>query len=307
MTVQFGRSVIAEFADVRIESTNSLRVTFAVERDKLPWPNNAELAVYNLNPVTRSMLTSSGKVTAKIQAGYQGKVDQVFFGVLDIVEHVKDGPTWITRMSCSDSGERIKQTRVSTTFAKGTIYRDVIKALLKQLGLGEGNLSAFANHGDLLKKLPYSSTLHGSATEELTYFLRLANLEFSIQDAKIQFLKIGEGAPNLTAPLISATSGMIGSPRLVREKVTDLTRPKTKRTAEDTVAAALAGPDNTDTIMTVEGECLLNAKLVPGVTFRVESESINADYLAVATRTTGDTHGQDWTTRFKGMPLEGAL
>lgn len=301
MTFQFGRSVIAEFADVKIEGTEGLRVTFAIERDKLPWPNNAELAVYNLNPVTRSMLTSSGKVTAKIQAGYAGDVSQLFFGVLDIVEHVKDGTNWVTRMSASDAGEKIKQARVSTTFAKSTTYLAVIRALLKQLGLGEGNLSSFASHPDLLRKLPFASALHGNAVEELTYFLRAANLEFSIQDQKIQFLKIGEGAPNLTAPLISATSGMIGSPRLVKEKATDLTRKKTRATAQNSILTALG--DDVDMITTVEGECLLSAKMVPGVTFRVESETVNGDYLACATKTTGDTHGNDWQTQFKGMPL----
>ncbi len=299
MTVQFGRSVVAEFADVKIESTSSLRVTFSIERDKLPWPNNAELAVYNLSPVTRSMLTSSGKVTARIQAGYQGDVNQIFFGVLDIVEHVWEGPNVVTRMSCSDAGEKIKQARVSTTFKKGTTFRDVIKALLKQLGLGEGNLSSFASHPDLLRKLPFATTLHGSVVEELTYFLRAANLEFSIQDQKLVFLKIGEGAPNLTAPLLSPKTGLIGSPRLVREKATDLTRKK--KTAANPIMTSSG--DEVDMITTVEGECLLNPKLVPGVTFRVESDNVNGDYLAVATRTTGDTHGNDWQTQFKGMPI----
>lgn len=301
MTFQFGRSVIAEFADVRIEGTEGLRVSFAVERDKLPWPNNCELAVYNLNPVTRSMLTSAGKVTARLQAGYQHDVNQLFFGLLDVVEHTKEGPLWVTRMSCSDAGERIKQARVATTFAKGTTYRDVIKALLKQIGIGEGNLSTFASAPELMRKLSYAATLQGSATEELTYFLRLANLEFSIQDQQVQFIKIGEGAPNLKAPLLTPTSGLLGSPRLVKEKATDLTRKRTRKTLENSILSALG--DDVDMITTVEGECLLNGKLVPGMTFGIESETINGNYLAVATHATGDTHAPLWTTRFKGMPL----
>jgi hypothetical protein len=300
MTFQFGRSVIAEFADVKIEGTEGLRVTFSVERDKLPWPNNAELAVYNLNPVTRSMLTSAGKVTARIQAGYKGEINQLFFGVLDIVEHIKEGPTWVTRMSCSDAGEKCKQARLSTTFKKGATRSEVIRALLNSLGLGEGNLSSFATKAEIMRKLPFASTLHGNASEELAYFLRASGLEFSIQDQKIQFLEIGKGAPNLKSPLISPTSGLIGSPRLVREKATDLTR-KSKKPVNP--VPFLSGADEIDMITTVEGECLLNAGLVPGVTFRLESETVNGDFLACATRTTGDTHGPDWTTRFKGMPL----
>jgi hypothetical protein len=299
VTFQFGRSVIAEFADVKIEGTEGLRVTFSVERDKLPWPNNAELAVYNLNPVTRSMLTSAGKVTARIQAGYKGEINQLFFGVLDIVEHVKEGPLWITRMSASDAGEKCKQARCTTTFKKGTTHRDIIKTLLKSLGLGEGNLSSFATKAELMRKLTFASTLHGPAREELAYFLRTCNLEFSIQDQKIQFIEIGKGAPNLKAPLLNPTSGLIGSARLVKEKATDLTRTGKKKPNP----VPFTDDGEVDMITTVEGECLLNAGLVPGVTFRLESETVNGDFLACATRTTGDTHGPDWTTRFKGMPL----
>jgi hypothetical protein len=304
VTVQFRRAIVAEFADVKIEALQgeeSMRVVFSVERDKLPWPNNAELAVYNLNPVTRSMLTSSGKVSAKISAGYIGDVNQIFFGVLDTVEHIRDGTNWVTRMSASDAGEKIKQARVSQTFTKGTTYLAIIKAILKVLGLGEGNLASFATSAELLRTISFAASLHGNAVEELTYFLRAANLEFSIQDGKVQFLRIGEGAPNLQGPLINGDHGMVGSPRIVREKATDLTRKKTKTTVQNSIASAL--DDDVDMITTVEGQCLLNARLVPGVMFRLESETINADWLACATKHVGDTHGQEWTTDFKGMPV----
>lgn len=299
MTFQFGRAVVAEFADVKIVGTEGLRVTFSVERDKLPWPNTAELAVYNLNAATRAKLTSQGKVSARLQAGYKDQLDQIFFGVLDIVEHVKDGPLWVTRMSVSDAGEKCKQARCSTTFKKGTTHREIVAALLKALGLGEGNLSSFASKSALMRQIAFASSFHGNAVEELAYFLRANGLEFSVQDQKIQLLEIGKGAPNATAPKISPTSGLVGSPRLVKEKATDLTR-KAKKPVNPVF---LTGEEDVDMITTVEGECLLNGKLVPGVPFRLESESVNGDFLTCATRTTGDTHGPDWATQFKGMPL----
>jgi hypothetical protein len=214
---------------------------------------------------------------------------------------VKDGTDWVTRMSASDCGEKIKQTRCSQTFTKGTTRFAIVKALCKTLGLGEGNLSSFSTLSELLQTIPHSSSLHGNAVEELTYFLRSCNLEFSIQGGKVQFLKIGAGAPNLQGPLISASTGMVGSPRLCREQARDLTRKKSQRTVQNTIETALG--DTVDLVTTVEGECLLNGKLNPGVVFRIDSASVKGDHLACACRHTGDTHGNDWTTAFKGMPL----
>lgn len=306
MTVkQFRRALVAEFADIKIDATNSedniLRVAFNIERDKLPWPNNAELAVYNLSAATRAKLTAAGPVSARLSAGYVGDVNQLFFGVLDIVEHIKDGTEWITRMSASDAGEKIKQCRVSTSFSKDQTYLTVVRTILKAIGLGEGNLKSIASAPELVRKLTHGGGLHGNAVEELAYFLRSCNHEFSIQDGKIQFLKIGSGAAGLEAPDINATSGMIGSPRLVREKCTDLTRPKTKKTTKNTVETFFG--EKVDMITTVEGECLLNARMVPGVAFGIQSESVNGTHLCCAARHTGDTRANDWTTAFKGMPL----
>jgi hypothetical protein len=303
---QFGRAIVVEFADIKIEATTAsqdsiLRVAFNVERDKLPWPNNAELAVYNLSATTRAKLTAAGPVSAKISAGYVGDVNQIFFGVLDIVEHIKDGTEWITRMSASDAGEKIKQCRVSTSFSKEQTYLTVVRSILKTIGLGEGNLGSIASAPELARKLAHGGGLHGNAVEELAYFLRSCGHEFSIQDGKVQFLKIGSGAAGLEAPLISAESGMLGSPRLVREKCTDLTRPKTKKTTQNTVETFFG--EKVDMITTVEGECLLNARMVPGVSFEIKSESVNGTYLCCASKHSGDTRANDWATSFKGMPL----
>jgi hypothetical protein len=309
--LQFHRAFVAEFGDVKIEALQgeeTLRVQFCIERDKLPWANNAELAVWNLNPTTRAKLTAAGPVVARISAGYDGEANQIFFGLLDIVEHIKEGPAWITRMSASDCGREIRESKISKSFAKGTLVRDVIKALLKELGLGEGNLSAFANDSDLLRPLPHGGALHGNVVEELTHFLRSAALEFSIQDGKVQFVKIGRGAPNTSGPLLTPDTGLVGSARLVKERRSGPERAelKKKKAAETgTVRAVLEGrgdPD-VDSVTVCEATCLLNAAVVPGVPFRVQSETVNGGFVCAAMRHRGDSHDQEWYTELRGTPL----
>lgn len=307
--LQFFRSFVAEFGDVKIDGTDgddsTLRVRFMVERDRLPWPNSAELEVFNLSRDSRAKLSKAGAVTARILAGYDAEPSQIFFGRLENVEHIKEGPDWITRMSASDCGREIAESRVTVSFAKGTLVRDVIKEILKVLGLGEGNLSAFANDSDLLRPLPFGGALHGNAVEELTHFLRSAALELSIQDGKVQFVKIGRGVPNTKGPLLSPSTGLVGSPRLVREKARGLCEDGRKKKPSGTVREALEGGTDDSMIMTVEATCLLNPSVVPGVPFRVESEHINGDFVCVAMRHTGDSRGVEWYTEVKGIPLEG--
>lgn len=304
---QFKREFVGEFGDVKISQLGGqltgLRCVFNIERDKLPWANNAELNVYNLAEATRAKLTQAGPVTARVSAGYVGEAKQIFFGVLDIVEHIKDGTDWVTHMSSSDCGEKIKQTKVSASFAKGQTLGTVIKAIVDTLGLGRGNLADFDNDSDLLTPLIHGGTLHGNAVEELAYFLRAVNLEFSIQDGKVQFVHIGEGVPNTVGPKLSPTTGLVGSARLVREKATDLTRKKTKKTGKNTVLTALG--DTVDMITTIEGTCLIESQIVPGVPVRIESESVNADAVCCAVKHTGDTRGNDWYSDFKLIPLDG--
>lgn len=306
--LQFFRTFRAEFGDVLVENVNgneTLRCRFSIERDKLPWPNNAELAVYNLAESTRAKLTASTGIAARLSVGYDGEIDQIFSGLLDIVEHERetDG-SWITRMSASDSGEKIKQARISKSFAKGVLVRDVVKEILKVLGLGEGNLSSFAFDSDMLRPLGHGGALHGNAVEELAHFLRSAALEFSIQDGKPQFNKIGKGVPNNRGPLLSPATGLVGSAKLVREPVTDLTQKPKKKTVQNTLVTALG--ERVDLVTTVEAKCLLQAGLIPGVPFRVESASVNGDFVAIATRATGDTRDNDWYSEAKGIPLEDA-
>lgn len=306
--LQFFRSFVAEFGDVKIDGTNgednTLRVEFNVERTKLPWPNSAELIITNLSGETRDRLTAAGPAVARISAGYDLNPSIIFYGLLDIVDHTKDETSgdWYTRLSSSDCGEKIKQARVSASFVKGTTVGTVVKAILKALGLGEGNLKDFANDSDMLRTLPASGALHGNAVEELTYFLRSAGLEFSIQDSKLQFVKIGRGVPNTTGPLLTPDTGLVGSVKIALEKATDLTRRKTKKTTEQAIETIFG--EKVDMVKTIEGKCLLNARLVPGVPFRVESATVNGDFLCCACRHRGDSRGSDWFTEFKGIPLE---
>lgn len=309
MTVtQFRRELVAEFGDVKISqlggALSGLRVVFNVERDKLPWANNVELNVFNLAEKTRAKLTQAGPISARLSAGYLGEPQQLFFGVLDIVEHIKDGTDWVTHMSASDCGEKIKQTKVSVAFSKGQKYGDVVRAIVKTLGLGNGNLADFDFNSDMLTPLEHGGALHGNAVEELAYFLRAVNLEFSIQDGKPQFVYIGQGVPNTTGPKLTPTTGLVGSARLVREKATDLTRKKTKRTAKNTVLTALG--ESVDMITTIEGTCLLQGRIVPGIPMRIESASVNADALCCAVKHAGDTRGNDWYSDFKAIPLDEA-
>jgi hypothetical protein len=134
--INFFRSFVAEFGDVKVDGTDgtdsTLRVEFNIERDKSPWPNSAELRITNLARETRARLTKAGSLTARISAGYDGNPSVIFFGVLDHIEHTKDESdgSWYTRLSSSDGARQLKECRVSKSFGKGTTVGTVVKEIL---------------------------------------------------------------------------------------------------------------------------------------------------------------------------------
>lgn len=277
---QFRRSFVLEIGDKKIESLSgatSLRCAFSVERDKTPEPNNAEVAIWNLNKESRQSLEESAEgVTSRLEVGYQDAVQQVFFGILRKVETIREGADWITHASAGDGEDRIITSRVHKSFARDTLIKDVLRELVKSLELGEGNLHtipapAFLKNGGKLSA-PYA--VSGPADHELTEFTRSIGLEWSVQDGEVQLTEVGKPATGLiVGPLISPDTGLIGSPRL-------------------------------DTKGKVLGTALILPDLVPGAAFQLQSERITGQFLAEKTRHYGDTDAQEWYVDFKGAPID---
>lgn len=279
---QFGRSLILELGDTRIESIfprRGMRVSFAVERDKTEIPNNCELAIWNLSRSTRSAIEQARELTCRLSAGYGPEPGQLFYGIVALAESKKDPNTgdWVLRVSAGDGQDKYGSAKISNAFARGTPVATVLKALVQATGLGVGNASQLTGLAlpSGATELETAYVAHGAAVFELQVFADSLGLDWSFQDG--QFVGAKNGEPYTSSgPLLSSKPG----------QETGL------------LEASLDAYGN------VSGRAMLLEDLLPGVAFRVDGERAQGDFVCSATNHAGDTHDEQlWHVGFHGIPL----
>jgi hypothetical protein len=267
---------------VRVASNTGedhLRVAFKIERDNQRFPNNAEVAIYNLNPTTRGRLLlpgPTGEITCRISAGYGDRPYQIFFGVLRRGRIERAGTDVVFRASAGD-GEKAQPKEINKHFTKGTPVVAVLQAMIAASGLKPGNVAEVSDarlkYGSVLTR---DLTIAGPVTEELEAFCRSLGLTWSIQDQAFQFLRVVTPYTLTQGPLVSPATGLIGTPRQDVDK-----EGKTK----------------------IVGQALLLPTLLPGKRFVLQSQDVNGVFVAKKTRHSGDMAGNDWFVHFEAEAL----
>lgn len=249
---------------LRIEG---LRTSFKVSRDRKPEPNTLELAIFNLSPATRGVLQGRG-FRVVLQAGYAEQVAQVFSGDVVRFTHEQNGPDMVTKIVAADGARAIRNARVSESYRAGTPVSEVIARTVRALQLDPGNAAAKA--AAIADQYAAGYTQHAPAAEELTRLLEPRGYTWSIQDGRLELLGPGESLPEL-APLISADTGMIGSPEL-------------------------GSPAEKGKPATLKVRSLLQPAIRPGQRFQLESKAHRGTFTAQKVTHAGDTHAGDWFT-----------
>lgn len=244
---------------------NGLTVQTVIKKNLKAEPNTCDLKIYNLNASHRSELEQLKTASVLVEAGYEGGTSTLFIGDLRTSVSVKEGADYITSLSSGDGEKAIRKTRVNISIKKNTKTAEVIKAVAKALGVGEGNLDAAVSKltaigvSDLFTE---GTVLTGSASREMTAICKSAGLDWSIQDGKLQILPLRTSLDG-QAIQMSNVSGMIGSPTV----------------------------DN-DGVLTVRS--LLIPDLFPGRKMVLDSARIKGQYRVEECTYTLDTAGTDW-------------
>lgn len=313
----FRRSFRLTVGDKQFGSEDELRplsFSFGVQRDKTFTPNNANVLIYNLSEDTRYELEQlsggfgqgsaavrakklsvttpkkpkkpkpgvaqapqDGGVTVRIEAGYGTHIGQIFFGVLRKVSSWRQGETWMTQISGGDGERSIATAKISRTFPKGTPLTSVVRELVKTLGVGDGGLSntltALEVGGFLAggRTLPRAITMHGDSATNLEQLMRSVGMSWSLQDGAFYAAPSGTATVPGQGPLLTPETGLLDSPQI-------------------------------DKFGKVTGKCLLNADLLPGRVFRIESTRVTGNFICEKTAHRGDSSGNDWMVEFVGAP-----
>jgi hypothetical protein len=254
-----------------------LRVQFKAEKTLKPEPSKLDVQVYNLSAASRAQMQSRG-TPVLLEGGYAARVGLVFSGQSRTIDHVHTGPDWVTHIQCGDGETAYATAFISSSFAPGTRVSDVVVAIGRALGLNPGNLlaaAAEAGAGDL-QQYVQGHSVHGKAATELTRVLKAVGYGWTIQDGKLQLLRVGAAVPG-EALLISPATGLIGSPEH-------------------------GAPQKAGKPSFLKVKSLLQPDVRPGARIQVQSQSTKGLYRAINVRHSGDTHGGDWYTEVEALP-----
>lgn len=219
--------------------TTDLDVEFKIVKSLKAKPNTCELKIYNLTPDMRASLEeltaktkpisiTSGKGTkkrraaarkqvtkgipCKIEAGYDGDNSLLWLGDLRTAHSERSGTDWVTTLESGDGEKAWQNARVHVSYGPMTPVDTALRAIVKTLGLGEGNIVKAAGSLKIAGKMFTQGTVFSGPTSRLlTDFCRSADLEWSIQDGAIQILDRGKALAS-SAVLVSEDTGMIDSP-----------------------------------------------------------------------------------------------
>jgi hypothetical protein len=285
VTRLFNRICAVQIED---KAFTDLRVTFNVLRTLRSSPAQAEIVVYNLEPNLRKSVVelAQRKVTASGDVGRPGRVRvrllagyettgaaQIFSGDLREVRIERQGPDVALRMSAGDGLSSLSTRGAPRSFAAGTPLIDVLKRVVQDSGLDEGNAVTAARTALQGKTLGAGGlVLDGDGARGLDAVTRAGGLEWSIQDGQVQVLGKDRGL-SAVAVKLSGETGLIGSPQ-------------------------------EDQRRHVKCVSLMNPDIVPGRVIRLESLDITGDYRAQDVRYIGDTDGQPWYCEIEARRLQ---
>ena len=215
---------------------SQFRIHFSITKTLKPEPNKGLVEIYNLSPDHRQQLEElapgkrvgkkrkgktapniRGSVPVRIEAGYKDDGPQlIFLGDLHTVDSELNGADWITAVSSGDGMRATRTARINQAFGPKTPADVALRALVKSLGIGEGNLSQVVSQLRLqgtANLLTRGIVFSGPTARMMTDFCRSADLEWSIQDGAVQFVDVGKALAQ-SALVLSSDSGLIGSPNV---------------------------------------------------------------------------------------------
>lgn len=244
---------------------SGLRVVFRIDLTEKKEPNTAKIEVYNLSASSRKNLQEKG-VRVVLQAGYLGSLEQIFSGDARTTDHKVRGPDVVTECLCGDGERAFRYADYAASFAPGAAVGDVIKDVVKALGINAGNASSVAEK--ITTKYLSGFSTSGRASDVLTELLEPNGYGYSIQGGRIEILKPNEVLPD-SGPLLDADSGLIGSPEF-------------------------GMPDRKGKPSTLKCRSLLQGRFRPGIRFELRSEGIKGMFRCRKVTHHGDTNGGDW-------------
>ncbi len=196
---------------------SGLAISFAIKKTDGQTPNTASIKIYNLAAETAKKIQKEF-TSVTLQAGYESNYGVIFDGNIkrctlgreNVVDHYID-------IQAADGDEAYNFAVVNATLAAGAKQRDQLEAASKamaQLGVSSG----YTDDATDGPALPRGKVMYGMARDYYRQSAESAGCSWSIQDGKVQVVKLSGVLPS-TAVQLNSASGLIGTPEQTSDGV----------------------------------------------------------------------------------------
>lgn len=278
-----------------------LRFSFNIEKTSSETLNNSTLRIYNMNRTTRALVETPNNALI-LKAGYteDAGLKTIFVGIVRRSLTVREGTDWITELEMDDGLIAYQSSKISATFAAGASAVDVLRAVSNSFGLPVRPLP----DGIPNKTYPKAFSALGRTREAMNKVCNYLGLEWSIQNQEIQIVKKG-GKAKRTAIVLSADTGMLGSPAMEAKVLSDKAAAKRGITTNSAGVIKRNKENEKGEIkqrLEIQGykvKSLLQPTVEPGGVVQVKSEGVDGEFFRIEKLShIGDTGGGEWTTEF---------
>ena len=253
-------------------------VQFDVQSTLTSDPNEATVHIYNLKEEDRKKVESTPKnAQLQIRAGYAdpGPVG-IYTGNTKRVFTERNGPDIITTVESADSfAARSPDLRLDKSYAAGSNLRTVVQDLVAACQAKIGNIGVVFGDAKFIERFDAPYHASGPAWDQLVKIVQSRDYTITTQGGVLQLIT-RRPPPNLsqlsrTAPLLSPTTGLIGTPSIDEEGV-------------------------------LTASCLMRPGILPGSIISLQSEFVSGTFRVTSTVHKGSLYGQEFGVDIEAKP-----
>ena len=245
------------------------RIQFDVTKTFEGVPNSGTLKIYNVDAATRETLDKVGNLV-RLRAGYGDNINEVLVGSVLKSDTVREGTEIVTTLEIGDGAFALASAHVSQVFTQGTTEQTILQAaidVIKEQGI---SVSEDYDKSVFSSSIPRAVTIAAPAKEVLNEYTQKNQMTWSIQDGQLRILKLATGSVE-AAVLLTPKTGLIGSPRKSFDAISFQT--------------------------------LLIPELKIGRKVRIETSTVEGNFVVLRMNLRGDTFGGDWGIACEGLIL----
>lgn len=253
---------------------------------EVPFEDSEELMktkiqIYNLGESTRNSIQKYQNVI--INAGYQGDIGVIFNGIVSDHKSKQSGLEWITTIEATETMQEWLSSKISKTYKEDIDAQSIIKDLLNIFGVEVSRMELAVN-----KVYPRGKVCNGPVRNLLR--------EIVTSDCKSIFL-VRHGQVFIRNPQKGTSYGVLLTPQSGLLLPSDSTDKTPITPAQDTEKPL----GNRIESYTFSRQCLLNYRIAPGDTVRIQDSMMNGDFVVKRGVHKGNRRG-DWLTHMEVTP-----